>query len=99
VRHESGAESLPSGGRRDLITDRVVLLMVNESYRCLKEGRVAAADDLDLAMMLSDWAPHRGGPIGYAHQQGLDRIAADLKRLERFGPRFVWSDETRIRGE
>ena len=96
LRHESGAETLPSVGRRDLITERVVLLMVNESYRCLNEGRVEAADDLDLAMMLTDWAPHRGGPIRYAHQRGLDRIAADLRRLERFGPRYGWCEEVRV---
>ena len=99
LRHESGAESLPSDGRQEMITDRVVLLTVNESYRCLNEGRVESADDLDLAMMLTDWAPHRGGPIRYAHQQGLDRIAADLKRLERFGPRYGWSEEMRVRSD
>ena len=95
LRHGSGAAPLPNEARQDLITDRVVLLTVNEAFRCLNEGRVDSGDDLDLAMMLTDWAPHRGGPIRYAHQRGLDRIAADLERLERFGPRYGWNEALR----
>ena len=28
---------------------------------------------LDLAMALSGWAPHRGGPLTYACQQGIQK--------------------------
>jgi 3-hydroxyacyl-CoA dehydrogenase/enoyl-CoA hydratase/3-hydroxybutyryl-CoA epimerase len=48
------------------ISRRVVGVMVDEAARCLDEGVVASAEALDLAMVLSGWAPHRGGPLRYA---------------------------------
>jgi 3-hydroxyacyl-CoA dehydrogenase/enoyl-CoA hydratase/3-hydroxybutyryl-CoA epimerase len=86
--HGPALPALSKSDQRRMIQDRVILLMVNEAFRCLDEGRVAASDDLDLAMMLTDWAPHRGGPIKYARDQGLPAIAGRLRELVVYGTRY-----------
>lgn len=93
LQHEgpSTGKPLPAlslADQRQYFQDRVILLMVNESFRCLEEGRVSSDDDLDLAMMLTDWAPHRGGPIHYAEQVGLPKIVERLRTLETAGARY-----------
>ena len=40
-------------------------------------------------MMLTDWAPHRGGPIRFAEREGAGAIVAGLRNLEALGPRYV----------
>lgn len=88
-----------SGGRPrpipdgNAIRERIVLLTINEAFRALDEGRVAAGplppeDTLDLAMMLADWAPHRGGPLHHARQLGLPEIARRLRLLAHLGSRY-----------
>ncbi len=86
--HGSAMPALSKNDRRQLIQDRVILLMVNEAFRCLDERRVSSSDDLDLAMMLTDWAPHRGGPIRYAREMGLANVVARLRELAAHGTRF-----------
>lgn len=55
---------LPSGPE---IANRLAGLMVSEAERCLAEGIVASADEVDLAMILgTGFAPFRGGPLAYA---------------------------------
>jgi 3-hydroxyacyl-CoA dehydrogenase/enoyl-CoA hydratase/3-hydroxybutyryl-CoA epimerase len=88
---EGGGERMPAMSVADQLRyfqDRIVLLMVNEAFRCLEEGRVRNGDDLDLAMMLTEWAPHRGGPIRYAEQVGLAKIIEGLRSQQLFGERY-----------
>ena len=87
--HTGGGPALSHAERHRTIRDRIVLLMVNEAFRALEERAIATADDLDLAMMLTDWAPHRGGPLRYAERAGLEAIVAGLRKLEPLGPRYV----------
>jgi 3-hydroxyacyl-CoA dehydrogenase / enoyl-CoA hydratase / 3-hydroxybutyryl-CoA epimerase len=87
--HFGGGQALSYGERHRTIRDRIVLLMVNEAFRAIEEGAIATADELDLSMMLTDWAPHRGGPLRFAEREGLDAIVAGLRRLETLGPRYV----------
>jgi len=76
----------------DHIVDRMVLPMVNEAARCLEEGVVRSAGDLDLALIFgTGFPPFRGGLCRWADQEGLGRIIGTLERLEgavdsRFGP-------------
>jgi 3-hydroxyacyl-CoA dehydrogenase/enoyl-CoA hydratase/3-hydroxybutyryl-CoA epimerase len=71
------------------IRQRLVLLMVNEAAWCLVEGRADGPAALDLAMTLVGWAPHRGGPLQYARNLGLDAVTTGLEDLAvRGGPRF-----------
>ena len=70
---------------------RMVLLMVNEAARCLEEKIVESADDVDFAMVMgTGFAPFRGGPLAYADNVGLARIAENLNRLAQgAGPHFA----------
>jgi 3-hydroxyacyl-CoA dehydrogenase/enoyl-CoA hydratase/3-hydroxybutyryl-CoA epimerase len=79
------------------IVDRMVLPMVNEAARCLKEGVVRSAADLDLSLIFgTGFPPFRGGLCRWADQEGLGRMIATLERLESsVGDRFRPSDALR----
>lgn len=67
-----------------VIQDRLVLLMINEAARCLEEGVVATAAQLDLAMIFgTGFAPFHGGPLRYADSEGTDIICQKLEYLSR----------------
>jgi 3-hydroxyacyl-CoA dehydrogenase/enoyl-CoA hydratase/3-hydroxybutyryl-CoA epimerase len=71
------------------IQRRMVTLMVLEAIRCLELGMAKDADDLDCAMCLTGWATHRGGPIGFARQLGVEAMTARCEELAReHGARF-----------
>jgi 3-hydroxyacyl-CoA dehydrogenase/enoyl-CoA hydratase/3-hydroxybutyryl-CoA epimerase len=72
------------------IRDRLVLVMVNEAAACLGEGIAADAETIDLAMILgTGWAPHRGGPLRYADDRGLNEVVRVLEDLrKKLGIRF-----------
>jgi 3-hydroxyacyl-CoA dehydrogenase/enoyl-CoA hydratase/3-hydroxybutyryl-CoA epimerase len=76
------------------IADRMVLPMVNEAARCLEEGIVQSAGELDLALIFgTGFPPFRGGLCHWADQEGLHQIATLLARLETaVGQRFAPSD-------
>jgi len=62
--------------------DRMVLLMVNESARCLEEEIVPDPADIDFAMIMgTGFAPFRGGPLRYADSVGAANIVAAMNRL------------------
>ncbi len=75
-----------------LVSDRLILPMVNEAARCLDEGVVATAGDLDLAMIMgTGFPPFRGGLCRWADQQGLGKLREVLDRMagergERYRP-------------
>ena len=72
------------------IERRLVMLTVLEAVRCLEEKVATNADELDCALCLTGWATHRGGPIGYARQLGVERVTAICTELEHeHGPRFA----------
>ncbi len=83
--------SLPPPTQQREATERMVLLMVNEAAAAVGEGLVATADLIDRAMVFgSGWAPHRGGPLRYADDRGLEDIVRVLNALgRRHGPRFM----------
>jgi 3-hydroxyacyl-CoA dehydrogenase/enoyl-CoA hydratase/3-hydroxybutyryl-CoA epimerase len=65
---------------REQMQRRMVLLMVNESVRCLEEEVVRAPEDVDLAMVMgTGFAPFRGGPLRYAQLTGLRSIVEELE--------------------
>jgi 3-hydroxyacyl-CoA dehydrogenase/enoyl-CoA hydratase/3-hydroxybutyryl-CoA epimerase len=83
-------QALPPAARLQQARDRLVLLMVNEAAACLAEGVAADAGTIDLAMVLgTGWAPHRGGPLRYAADRGVDEVVRTLAELaRRLGKRF-----------
>ncbi len=87
------ARPVPTLSDRDAhrwIQDRLVTLMVLESVRCLDEGLLKDADDLDCALCLTGWATHQGGPIGYARQLGMQAFVRRCTDLAaQYGPRYA----------
>jgi 3-hydroxyacyl-CoA dehydrogenase/enoyl-CoA hydratase/3-hydroxybutyryl-CoA epimerase len=72
------------------VCERIAGLTINEAFRCVEEGVVENGDVLDLMLMLSGWAPHRGGPIRYAESTGLAHWVETLERhAKESGPRFT----------
>jgi len=57
------------------IRDRLIIAMINEAARVLEDGIVAAAEDVDLAMIMgTGFPPFRGGLLRFAdtlHPRGL----------------------------
>lgn len=76
----------------DVLAERMVLAMVNEAARCVEEGIVADAGQVDVAMIFgAGFPPFRGGPLRHADTLGLAQVAARLTALraqcgERFAP-------------
>ncbi len=73
------------------IADRILLPMANEAARCLEEGVVRDAEDLDLAMIFgTGFPPFRGGLCRWADSQGVDRLAEEMERWAvSLGERFL----------
>ncbi|MDT8316843.1 MAG: 3-hydroxyacyl-CoA dehydrogenase NAD-binding domain-containing protein [bacterium] len=72
------------------ITDRAVLLMLNEAAYCLDEKIVEKADYVDGGMIFGvGFPPFRGGLLKYADWRGLKEIEERLNQLkEKYGDRF-----------
>lgn len=87
-----------AGGADQALQDRLILPMLNEAVRCLREGIVADADLLDAgAIFGTGFAPFRGGPLNYARQAGRKRLKERLEALaEQYGPLYSpdagWDD-------
>lgn len=64
------------------IVDRCVLAMVNEAARCLEEGVVRNAAELDLATVFGmGFAPFRGGLASYANSVGALELVRKLEAI------------------
>jgi 3-hydroxyacyl-CoA dehydrogenase/enoyl-CoA hydratase/3-hydroxybutyryl-CoA epimerase len=73
------------------LTDRLILVLVNECAACLREGVVNEPDLVDAAVIFgTGFAPFRGGPLGYARTRGVSDVVARLGELAaRHGERFA----------
>ncbi len=80
-----------SPAREALLAERLVLPMVNEAARCLEEGVVGSAAEVDLAMILgTGFPPFRGGLCRWADEQGIGGLVERLAELAgEVGPRFA----------
>jgi 3-hydroxyacyl-CoA dehydrogenase / enoyl-CoA hydratase / 3-hydroxybutyryl-CoA epimerase len=71
---------------RDELRDRMVYLMVNEAARCLEEGIVGEAADVDFGMVMgTGFAPFRGGPLRYADSVGVPQLVEVMYKLSNRG--------------
>jgi 3-hydroxyacyl-CoA dehydrogenase / enoyl-CoA hydratase / 3-hydroxybutyryl-CoA epimerase len=79
------------------LTDRLILILVNECVACLRERVVEEADLVDAAVIFgTGFAPFRGGPLTYARARGLEATRQRLAELAarhglRFTPDAGWS--------
>ncbi|MDF3058627.1 MAG: fadB [Rariglobus sp.] len=85
------------GNHRDVLLNRLVLIMVNEAARCLAEDVIASPEDADFGMILgTGWAPFRGGPLRYADSLGASTVVSRLDALARdVAPHFAPCDHLR----
>lgn len=80
----------------NLISQRLILRMLNEAAACLSEHVVSDMDLLDAGIIFgTGFAPFRGGPMHYAKKKGFAQIATQLQHLqnqfgERFKPETIW---------
>jgi 3-hydroxyacyl-CoA dehydrogenase / enoyl-CoA hydratase / 3-hydroxybutyryl-CoA epimerase len=91
-----------SGGvSAEEIVERCVLPMINEAARCLEEGVVASASELDLGMIMgTGFPPFRGGLLRYADTLGARHVVDRLNHYrERFGVRYEPSPALLARAE
>ncbi len=72
------------------VLDRCILILVNESVRCLEENVVKNARYLDMALIMGAGFPaFRGGILKYVDNYGIKEILSKLEKLQaRFGDRF-----------
>jgi 3-hydroxyacyl-CoA dehydrogenase/enoyl-CoA hydratase/3-hydroxybutyryl-CoA epimerase len=72
------------------LTDRLMLVLLNEAMAVLREGIVDDADLIDAGIIFgSGFAPFRGGPLKYARDRGIAAVVARLEALaQKHGPRF-----------
>jgi 3-hydroxyacyl-CoA dehydrogenase/enoyl-CoA hydratase/3-hydroxybutyryl-CoA epimerase len=76
----------------EVLSERLVLVMINEAARCLEEQVVPNAGKIDLAMIFgAGFPPFRGGLLRYADAFGLQRaeqrlIALRAEKGDRFEP-------------
>ena len=68
----------------------MMLPMIIESARCLEEGVVATAPELDMAMLLGVGFPqYLGGPLKFADWLGLKHVVALAERYASLGPQYL----------
>ena len=97
MRELLGLTRVRSAPNPELLSDRMVLAMINESARCLEEKVVEDAGMIDLAMIFgAGFPPFRGGPLRHADGLGLARVESRLTALraekgERFAPAALLS--------
>jgi 3-hydroxyacyl-CoA dehydrogenase/enoyl-CoA hydratase/3-hydroxybutyryl-CoA epimerase len=73
------------------LTDRLILPLLNEAVRCLREDIVTEADLIDAGVIFgTGFAPFRGGPLHYARHVGAIRLKLRLTELaEKYGPLYT----------
>jgi 3-hydroxyacyl-CoA dehydrogenase len=72
--------------RRDInskeITERCILMLINEGAKILEEGIACRAGDCDVIWVYGyGFPPYRGGPMHYADEWGLDAV---LERINYY---------------
>ncbi|KAM4561191.1 peroxisomal bifunctional enzyme [Fundulus diaphanus] len=64
------------------VLERCLYALINEGFQILQDGIAAGPEDIDVIYVLGyGWPRHRGGPMFFAGQVGLDRV---LLRLEHY---------------
>jgi 3-hydroxyacyl-CoA dehydrogenase/enoyl-CoA hydratase/3-hydroxybutyryl-CoA epimerase len=88
LRGAGSATSTPPGS--DVMVERCLLRMMDEAARCLEEGVVRSAEDLDLALVFgTGFPPFRGGLLRYADTLGAAHVVQRLQTLAgQHGVRF-----------
>lgn len=73
------------------VSERCVMMMLNEAARCHAEGIIRSARDGDIGAVFGiGFPPFLGGPFRYMDTLGAGEVVAILQRLAaQYGPRFT----------
>ncbi|MBP2856427.1 fatty acid oxidation complex subunit alpha FadJ [Dickeya oryzae] len=74
-----------------LMTQRCVMMMLNEAVRCLDEGVIRRPGEGDIgAVMGIGFPPFLGGPFHYMNQLSITTVVGTLRSLQKqYGDRFA----------
>ncbi len=74
----------------EVMTQRCLMIMINEAFRLLSEKVIRSASDLDIGMIFgAGFPPFRGGLFAYSLSLGLETIWSKLGTFhDTLGPRF-----------
>jgi 3-hydroxyacyl-CoA dehydrogenase len=72
----------------DEIRDRLIYALVNRGAYLLEEGVALRPGDIDIVYVYGyGFPPHKGGPMWYADEVGLDKVYARIEEFKKqFGP-------------
>src|SRR5690606_16504107 len=80
----------------DEITERLMIPMCMEAARCVEEGVVETAADVDVSMVYgAGFPPARGGPLSFIDQMGVDVFSHRAASLIEHGPMYAPTDRLR----
>jgi 3-hydroxyacyl-CoA dehydrogenase len=81
-RHRTALAITPRTIDDEEIVDRLVYALVNEGARLLEDGIAAGVGDIDVVWVTGYGFPRwRGGPMYYAEQVGIERVAARVREF------------------
>lgn len=85
-----GVTPVPGAVSAEEMLERCILPMINEASRCLEEGVVSSASEVDLGMIMGcGFPPFRGGLLRYADTLGAKTIVDRLRKYQtRHGARY-----------
>jgi 3-hydroxyacyl-CoA dehydrogenase/enoyl-CoA hydratase/3-hydroxybutyryl-CoA epimerase/enoyl-CoA isomerase len=82
--------------RDEELLERLMLPMIIEAVRCLEEGIVGSAAEVDLSLVLGLGFPrHAGGPLKYAEWLGLPKVVARCDAYASLGPLYTATEGLR----
>lgn len=72
------------------VRDRMLFAMINEGAKILEEGIASCASDIDTVWVTGyGWPKYLGGPMYWADQMGMEKVAGRLSELEvEYGEHF-----------
>ncbi|GAB2685377.1 fatty acid oxidation complex subunit alpha FadB [Aliiglaciecola aliphaticivorans] len=81
---------------KDEIIARLMIPMANEMIRCLEEGIVGSAAEVDMALLYGlGFPPFRGGVFRYIETMGLSNFVALADKYAHLGPIYQITDGVR----
>ena len=80
----------PRAAGDEEIRERLLYALINRGAYLLEEGVALRPGDIDVVYVYGyGFPPHRGGPMWYADETGVERVYATVERFARdFGPQW-----------
>ncbi|MZI93852.1 fatty acid oxidation complex subunit alpha FadB [Vibrio sp. CAIM 722] len=73
-----------------MIIDRMMIPMINESILCLEQNIISTAEEIDMALVYGlGFPPFRGGPCRYLETIGIDNYLRSTQPYQHLGPLYI----------